>query len=101
MLEMSILALVVFIIFGIILGFLFLMPLVVVGANIIILYFLFLRIYTEITKYKRAEHYALSFVAAMMILLIAKNFIPLWWITTATLLAFFITHIYILFEKKS
>jgi len=100
MLEMSILALIAFIIFAIILGVLFLMPMVTVGANIIILYFLFLRIYTEIIKYKRAEHYALSFAAAMLILLITKNFLPLWWITTASLLAFIITHIYILFEKK-
>lgn len=100
MLEMSLLLLVAFIVFGTILGFLFLMPLVVVGANAIILYFLFLRIYTEITKYKRSEHYALSFVAAMMILLIVKNFLSVWWITTATLLAFVITHVYILFEKK-
>lgn len=101
MLEMSLLALAAFIIFGIILGWLFLMPLVVVGANIIILYFLFLRIYTEITKYKRAEHYALSFAAAMLILLITKNFLPVWWITTASLLAFVITHVYIQFEKKN
>ena len=101
MLEMSLLALIAFIIFAVILGWLFLMPLVVVAANAIILYFLFLRIYTEITKYKRSEHYALSFVAAMMILLIVKNFLPFWWITTATLLAFMITHIYILLEKKN
>ena len=100
MLEMSLLALAAFIIFGIILGWLFLMPLIAVATNIIILYFLFLRIYTEITKYKRNEHYALSFAAAALILLIVKNFLPLWWITTCTLLAFIITHVYILFEKK-
>jgi hypothetical protein len=100
MLEMSLLALAAFIIFTVILAWMFLLPAISVGANAIILYFLFLRIYTEITKYKRAEHYALSFAAAALILVIVKNFLPLWWITTCTLLAFIITHTYIMFEKK-
>jgi hypothetical protein len=101
MLGPSILILIAFIIFAIILGFLFLIPLIAVGVNLAILYFLFLRIYTEITKYSRAQHYALSFAASALLLVIFKNFLPLWWITTASLLAFFITHIYILWEKKS
>ena len=94
-----ILALIAFIIFGIILIVLFLKPVIVVGANIVILYFLFLRIYTEITKYKRAEVYALSTLASAIFLLLVGNFLPLWWITTLALLAFVITHVYIMFEK--
>ncbi len=100
MLWPSILALLAFIIFGIILSALFLKPLVVVGANIIILYFLFLRIRTEIIKYNRGQIYALSAAGAVFIILITKNFLPVWWITTVALLAFVITHVYITFEKK-
>ncbi len=100
MLGPSLLILAAFIIFGLVLAFLFLMPLIVVGINIIILYFLFLRIYTEITKYKRGNIYAYSAVAAALILVITKNFIPVWWITTWTLMTFIIVHVYILFQKK-
>lgn len=100
MLWPSILILIAFIVFATILTTLFLMPLIVVGVNVIVLYFLFLRIYTEITKYKRLEHYALSFVAAALILYLIGNFLPLWWITTATLLAFVITQIYVRWEKS-
>lgn len=100
MLWPSILILAAFIVFAFILGFLFLMPLIVVGANIIILYFLFLRIYTEITKYKRGDIYAYSAVAAALILLLTKNFMPVWWITTWTLMTFVIVHVYILLKKK-
>jgi len=100
MLWPSILLLLAFIIFAIILGTLFLVPLVVVAANIAILYFLFLRIYTEITKYNRVQHYALSFVAAALLTVITGNFLPVWRITTISLLAFAITHIYLMSEKK-
>ncbi|MEM3154111.1 MAG: hypothetical protein QW165_00905 [Candidatus Woesearchaeota archaeon] len=96
----SILALVGFILFAVILITLFLVPLIVVGANIIILYFFFLRIYTEITKYKRGDIYAYSFIAAALIVVIFKNFLPLWWITTVTILAFIIAQIYIMMKKR-
>ena len=99
MLWPSILALIAFIIFGIIMGFLFLLPLISVAANIIILYFLWLRIYTEITKYKRGEIYLLSGAASILILLLLGNFFPLWWFTTVAFLAFIITHIYLIFEN--
>jgi hypothetical protein len=96
----TILILIAFLIFAFVLGYLFLMPLIVVGTNIIILYFLFLRIYTEITKYNRGNTYAYSAVAAALILFITKNFIPVWWITTWALMTFIIVHVYILFKKK-
>lgn len=101
MLWPSILIFIAFIIFAAIMGALFLVPLLTVAINTIILYFLFLKIYTEITKHGRAEIYAFSFVAAALILVILKNFLPLWWITTASILAFVLTHLYLLFEKKS
>lgn len=96
----TILILIAFLIFAFVLGYLFLMPLVVVGTNIIILYFLFLRIYTEITKYNRGNTYAYSAVAAALILVITKNFIPVWWITTWALITFIIAQVYILLKKK-
>ena len=95
-----ILAFIAFIVFAIIMAKLFFIPVVVVGANLVILYFLFLRIYTEITKYKRGDIYAYSTIAAILLLLIFRNFLPLWWITTMTFLSFVITHIYILFQKS-
>ena len=100
MLWPSILILAAFILFGVILGILFVMPFIVVGSNIIILYCVFLRVYTEITKYKRGDIYAYSAAAAVLIMVIFKNFLPTWWITTASLLAFVIAHIYISIEKK-
>jgi hypothetical protein len=96
----TLLILAAFILFAVILSVLFLKPLIVVGANIIILYFLFLRIHTEITKYKRGDIYAYSAVTAALILVLTKNFIPVWWITTWTFLTFIIVHAYILFKKK-
>ncbi len=99
MLGPSIIIILAFIVFATIMGYLFVMPLVAVAANTIILYFFFLRIYTEITKYRRAEQYAYGFVAAILLLLITKNFLPVWWITTATILAFVITHVYITLKK--
>jgi hypothetical protein len=95
----TILILAVFIVFALILGFMFLIPLIVVGGNLVILYFLFLRVYTEITKYKRGELYVLSGAAAIFLLLIIGNFLPLWWITTASLLAFAIAQVYSILIK--
>jgi len=95
-----ILALIAFIIFAIILTTLFLMPLINVGTNIIILYFLFLRVYTEVTKHKRGEVYLLSGAAAALGLVLIGNFLPVWWITTASLLAFVIAHAYLAWEKS-
>jgi len=95
----TLLILAVFIVVASILGFMFLIPLIVVGGNLIILYFLFLRVYTEITKYKRGELYLLSGAAAIFLLLIVRNFLPLWWITTAALLTFVLAHGYLMFTK--
>src|SRR5574341_1741826 len=92
----SILILAAFILFGVILGTLFLIPLIIVISNIIILYFIFLRVHTEITKYKRGDIYAYSTIAAVLIMVIFGNFLPTWRITTAALLAFVIAHIYIM-----
>ena len=101
MLWPSILALIAFIIFVLILGTLFIPLILVVGANAVILYFIFLRIYTEITKYKRGDIYALSGAGAVFLLLITGNFLPTWWITTWALLTFIIAHLYINIKKEA
>jgi len=95
----AILALIAFIIFVIILVVLFLKPLVVVLANTIILYLLFLRIYTEITKYKRANIYAITAIISLLIIYLLGNFLPLWWITTTGMLMFVLAHIYVIYKK--
>ena len=100
MLWPSIFLLLAFIIFAVILGVAFLMPLLVVAANAIILYFLSLRIYTELVKYGRGKLYAICGAISIFILLITDNFMPTWWITTAALMTFFIVHMYIIYEKK-
>ncbi len=96
---LSIFAIIVFIIFVMIMSFVFLMPLIKVAANAAILYFIWLRVYTEIKKYKRTEVYVMSAVAASLILLITGNFLPLWWITTMAILAMIIARLYLLWEK--
>ena len=95
----SILALIGFLIVLTILGFAFLIPLIEVGANAIVLYFLFLRIHTEITKYNRQKMYLVSFVIAAVFLQLAGNFLPLWWITAAGLLTFLFVHVYLMTRK--
>ncbi|MBW3016105.1 hypothetical protein KY309_00660 [Candidatus Woesearchaeota archaeon] len=95
----AIIALLAFIIFIIIMAVLFLKPLVVVLANTIILYVLFIRTYTEITKYGRAKTYTISAIIALLIVYLAGNFLPLWWITTAALLMFVLARIYIIYKK--
>jgi len=79
---------------------LFFIPFVTVGANAIILYFLFLRIYTEIKKYKREYEYLMGFLAACFIILLTGNFLPFWSITTAVFLSFIFVHVYIILDKK-
>ncbi|HLF54579.1 MAG TPA: hypothetical protein VI612_02570 [Candidatus Nanoarchaeia archaeon] len=96
---MSIFAIIVFIIFAMIMSFVFLMPLIKVAANAVILYFIWLRVYTEIKKYKRTELYVMSALASALILLLTGNFLPLWWITTMAILAMIIARLYLLWEK--
>ncbi len=96
---MSIFAIIVFIIFAMIMSFVFLMPLIKVAANAVILYFIWLRVYTEIKKYKRMEVYIMSALASALILLITGNFLPLWWITTMAIFAMIIARLYLLWEK--
>ena len=90
----------VFLIFLMIVGVLFLKPLIVVGSNLIVLYFLSLRIHTEITKYDRGDIYVYSAIASLLVILIVGNFLPLWWVTTAAFLSFVFTHLYILTKKS-
>jgi len=98
--QLSLIVLALVIIFVFIMGFVFLKPLIVVGANAIVLYFLFLRIYTEIKKYKRGDLYLICGAASILLLVIFGNFLPLWMITTAGLLTLAIVHVYLLFEKR-
>jgi|GEM_PF-2661655 len=96
----AILALVAVIIFVIIMSVLFLKPLVTVLANTIILYLLFLRVYTEIKKYKRAKIYITCAALSLLTVYLAGNFTPLWWITTAGILMFVLAHIYVMYKER-
>ena len=55
---------------------------------------------TVIHQYKRGEVYLLSGTAAVFGLVLIGNFLPLWWITTTSLLAFVIAHAYLAWEKS-
>ena len=95
-----ILALVAVIIFVIIMSVLFLKPLALVLANTIILYILFLRVYTEITKYERGNIYAACGAISLLTIYLTGNFLPIWWITTAGLMAFVLAHIYVMYKER-
>ena len=95
----AIVALIIFLLFLIFLGALFLQDVLVTTANIVILYFLGLRVWTEIKKYKRGELYVLCGVAALLVVTLVGNFLPLWFITTAALIAFALVHLYVFMEK--
>jgi len=97
----GLIALLGFLIFvGIIIS-LFLVPLIVVGVNVAILYCLFLCIHKEVRKYKRGELYLKAGLLAAIAILIFGNFLPLWWITTLALLSFFIVHVYLFLKNHS
>jgi len=89
--------LMVLIVFGI-LGFLFLIPIIEAAANGIILYLLFLRVRTELKKIK-PDAYAIGLLAAVLLLLLFGNFLPLWWITSAALIGYILTQAYLALEK--
>lgn len=96
----AILALIAVIVFVIIMSVLFLKPLFLVLANTIILYLLFLRVYTEITKYERANIYAACGAISLFAIYLTGNFLPIWWITTAGLLAFILAHVYVMYKER-
>ena len=96
---MSFIILALFVLFAAIMLKLFLFTLVEVVINIFILYFLFLRIWTELTKYKRGEIYAMGAIAALIIFLIVGNFLPVWSVTTIALITLVLVHLYLLVPR--
>ena len=90
----SIVAFIIFLIFSLLMGFVFLVPMIVVFVNALILYCLTLRISTDINKSKQGELYLISGVAAALMLLIFGNFLPLWRVTSIAILTYIIARIY-------
>lgn len=86
--------LLLFAIFALILISLFLWTAIEVTINFVILYFLFLRVRTEIIKHKRGEIYLMAVVAAAIILLFAGNILPVWKITTLAIVTFILVQLY-------
>ena len=95
----GIVALVMFLLFLIFLGTVFLQDVLRTTANVVVLYFLALRIWTEIKKYCRGEIYALCAAASLLVVALVGNFLPFWFITTAALLMFALVQLFVLMEK--
>lgn len=93
MIDITVAFFIIFLIFVFLMGFVFLVPLLTVIANALILYCLSLRLTTDINKYHQGELYLKSGVAAALVLAIAGNFLPLWWITSLALLTYIIAKI--------
>ncbi len=79
--------------------FLFIEDIIAVVLNGIIIYLIGLRAYVEIAKYKHFEQYFFSVIAALFIVWLAGNFLPLWRITTAIILTFVIAQIIRVLKK--
>lgn len=93
--DISLFALIVAIVFICIMAALFLVPLIEVTVNGIVLYLLFIRIYTEMTKYKRADLYVKCALVAGILMLLFGNYIPTWRITTWIFTTFALAHAYL------
>lgn len=98
--ELSLIALAGFAILFIILSILFLAPLIEITVNGIILFLLFIRIHTELTKYRRGNLYLKAGIGAAIIMLLLGNIIaPLWRLTTWTIITFAIAHVTLALTK--
>ncbi|MBS3148055.1 hypothetical protein J4219_04175 [Candidatus Woesearchaeota archaeon] len=66
--------------------YLFIAPLVEAAANVIILYFIALRLYGQVIRREQWEMYGLSMLAGLFVMILLGN-IPLLWMFTEVLLA--------------
>lgn len=95
----SIIALLGFLVFVFVLIYLFLFPLIEVAINMTIIYFIFLRIYTEITKHDKMDVYALTILAGILIALLTGSIGILWRVTVASIFAIALAQIYHLLKR--
>lgn len=89
----------IIVISGIILISLFFVPAIIVALNLVILYLLFLRISTEIRKYKRGEYFAIGAVAGMIFILLVP--MPFWHITSWAIAMYIIATLWRLIERHN
>lgn len=92
----SILMLLAFVVFAVIIGAVFLVPLIAVAVNMVLLYFVFLKASADVTKRKRAKVYLVCTAVSAILIYIFGNFLPLWRVTTTVLLALVMTQFFII-----
>ncbi len=89
----------IIIVAGIILISLFFVPAIIVALNLTILYLLFVRISTEIRKYKRGEYFAIGAVAGLIVILLVP--MPLWHITDWAIVTYVVATLWRLIERHN
>jgi hypothetical protein len=83
----TIIIIIAFLIFLALSSYLFALDFIMIGINVIILYFTALKVHADLTKRKMYKEYAFTVIIASLVILLTGNFLPLWWITTVVLLA--------------
>ncbi|RJP56763.1 MAG: hypothetical protein C4541_11575 [Candidatus Auribacter fodinae] len=97
--ALSIGFLILFLTLAVVLLAVFLIPLVTVAINLTILYFIFLHLRAEFTKRKRQESYLIGLVAALLLVVLIGNLLPVWKITTVAILTLLLGKLYIAATK--
>lgn len=95
----SIIAFLGFLIFVFILIYLSLFPLIEVAINMVILYFIFLRIYTEIAKHGKKDLYVMTILGGVLLAIIIGEIGLLWRLTVAAISTIIISQIYYLLKR--
>jgi len=90
--EITVLGIIILALF--ILAYLFLVPIISVAVNGFILYLIFLKGYTDITKRERINIYAWSAGASFLITSLIHKMIPLWAVTTWALFTALLAYLY-------
>ena len=108
MIAESIIALIVFVLFMVYLGYIYLMPFAMLLINGVFLYAIILRSYVELTKENKFDFYLGGAVFAMIAYVITGNFLKgllFWQPTTYLLMAFVFSQLAVLgkqlYEKYS
>lgn len=77
----QLIALALFVLLLTVIVIVFARDIIVVTTNVAILYFVWLKFYTDVVKKNRVKEYLWAGIAGVLITILVGKYIPLWWVT--------------------
>ena len=81
-------------------SWLFAIDFLIIGINTVILYLIMLKARADLMKREMYKEYGIALAVSVAFLLLLGNFLPLWWITTVSVLAALGVQTYVFYKNR-